>query len=736
MKKKKLFLTALLLSLTLGGLSSCGSNGVNGKDGLPGEKGETGEKGSDGINGKDGSSVLTGDGVPDSSLGNDGDSYINLNNYDYYVKEDGVWVLKGNIKGEKGNDGVDGKDGIDGKDGQQGEKGSDGADGNDGIDGKDGKSILSGEGAPNSSLGSDGDSYIDTSNYDFYVKKDGSWTKTGNIKGETGSAGAAGIDGNDGLPGEKGETGEKGNDGSSFRTGNGEPSSSLGSDGDSYLDLSTYDIYVKENGEWKKNGNIKGEDGTTYYKCDFLDGDGSYICTTFVEKGKDASYPSYFLPPSKSIITSYGDTFEFDWNGEWEPSLNNINENTTFRPVFDEISSNIDNDLWNSQLTGRDNFSYGYFYDKDDLISNNPQDVYYFDKNTLRGISYSDSGYDSALSAIDDKNVNYYFQNPSSLTWEKHVLNFPFDSMLKIYQFDFLNQYFSSFEYDEEMLGYYCESLTITDESSSSTTYKDILIRFIDGKLYSLYYSLNGLYYSYTDIGNTIVELPSESDVHNHTFSSGTWTYDDSYHWRTPSCECVLDGSLLFGMNLTYGLYSDSQIAQHNIDSTTGKCSVCGYNNISDEQLFTEALENIKSYTCVGTYSGASSYSYVSKEAIKVETDASAIYYYVNTDAGWKAYEEIEGNYQESSYESFDFETLCKTNIGFLKDYYSKLTLNEQDDMRIYMSENIDSYSNIEIKINSKNEVISIHYSTDDGAEYNLTEINNTSVDIPSEIQP
>ena len=66
MKKKKLFLTALLLSLPLGGLSSCGSNGVNGKDGLPGEKGETGEKGSDGINGKDGSSVLTGDGVPDS----------------------------------------------------------------------------------------------------------------------------------------------------------------------------------------------------------------------------------------------------------------------------------------------------------------------------------------------------------------------------------------------------------------------------------------------------------------------------------------------------------------------------------------------------------------------------------------------------------------------------------------------------------------------------------------------
>ncbi len=709
MKKKKLFLTALLLSLTLGGLSSCGSNGVDGKDGLPGEKGETGEKGSDGINGKDGSSVLTGDGVPSSSLGNDGDSYINLSNYDYYVKENGVWILKGNIKGEKGNDGVDGKDG---------------------------KSILSGEGIPESSLGNNGDSYIDTSNYDFYVKKDGSWTKTGNIKGETGSAGAAGIDGDDGLPGEKGETGEKGNDGSSFRTGSGEPSSSLGSDGDSYLDLSTYDIYVKENGIWKKNGNIKGEDGTTYYKCDFLNGDGSYICTTFVEKGKDASYPTYFLPPSKSITTSYGDILDLPWSGEWEPSLSSVNENTTFRPVFDEISSDINNEVWSNQLTGRDNFSHGYFHDKDKLISHDPQSVTYFDKNMCRFYSYSDSGYDIALSAIDDENVNYYFRIPSSSTWEKHAINISFDSMLKNFQFDFLNQSFSSFKYDEEMLGYYCESLTLTNESSSSTTYKDILIRFIEGKLHSIYCSLNNLYYSFTDIGNTIVELPSESDVHNHTFSNDAWTYDDSYHWRTTTCGCVLNGSQLFGMNRVYGLYSDSQIAQHSIDTTTGKCSVCGYSNISDEQLFTESLDNIKSYTCVGTDNGSSSYLYVSEKAMKGQTSDNAIFYNVYTDSGWKAYEEIDGKYQEiNDGVSVDFETVYKTYIGFLKDYYSKLTLTQQGDMRVYTGENIDSYSNIEIKINSKNEVISIYYC-ENGIGYNFTEINNTSVDIPVEIQP
>ena len=43
--------------------------------------------------------MLTGNGAPSSELEKDGDSYINLSNWDYYVKENGSWVLKGNIKG-------------------------------------------------------------------------------------------------------------------------------------------------------------------------------------------------------------------------------------------------------------------------------------------------------------------------------------------------------------------------------------------------------------------------------------------------------------------------------------------------------------------------------------------------------------------------------------------------------------------------------------------------------------
>ena len=55
---------------------------------------------------------------------------------------------------------------------------------------------------------------------------------------------------------------EDGKDGSSFLTGHGEPSSSTGNDGDTYLDLDTYDLYVKGNGQWSLEGNIKGEPGS------------------------------------------------------------------------------------------------------------------------------------------------------------------------------------------------------------------------------------------------------------------------------------------------------------------------------------------------------------------------------------------------------------------------------------------------------------------------------------------
>ena len=173
------------------------------------------------------------------------------------------------IKGEKGDKGDKGDTGEKGEKGEKGADGTNGTDGVDGEDGKDGSSVLTGEGEPASTLGSDGDSYIDLETFDFYVKANGTWTKSGNIKGATGSAGATGT---------AGEKGDKGDTGASVLTGEGKPDSSLGSDGDSYVDLSSYDYYVKSDGKWELKGSIKGSTGA-YVSGTKIDENGHLIIT-------------------------------------------------------------------------------------------------------------------------------------------------------------------------------------------------------------------------------------------------------------------------------------------------------------------------------------------------------------------------------------------------------------------------------------------------------------------------
>lgn len=52
-----------------------------------------------------------------------------------------------------------------------------------------GKSFLQGSGAPDNGLGVDGDTYLDVATDNIYLKSSGTWSVTGNIKGDTGSPG-------------------------------------------------------------------------------------------------------------------------------------------------------------------------------------------------------------------------------------------------------------------------------------------------------------------------------------------------------------------------------------------------------------------------------------------------------------------------------------------------------------------------------------------------------------------
>ena len=326
-----------------------GKNGEQGIQGIPGQDGHTpvitinsdgywvidGVKtntkaqGEQGEPGKDGTSLLTGNGEPSANLGKNGDSYIDLDTWDFYVKTSGTWIHTGNIKGEQGNQG------------------------NDGIDGIDGTAVLTGEGEPSLGTGKNGDSYIDLSTWNYYVKENDEWMLKGNIKGTDGTDGedgngivsieltsssgnvdtytitydngdtstftvTNGVDGEQGIQGEPGEDGHTpvitiGENGNWYIDGEdtgvlakgiqgpqGEPGKD-GEDGQDGIDgedgLSAYEIYIKYHPEytgteeeWLEdlvNGDLREE-----YKVTFQTNGGSTIEPQYVKYGRLVTRPA------------------------------------------------------------------------------------------------------------------------------------------------------------------------------------------------------------------------------------------------------------------------------------------------------------------------------------------------------------------------------------------------------------------------------------------------------------
>lgn len=71
--------------------------------------------------------------------------------------------------------------------------------------------LLSGKGSPKSTIGIDGDFYIDTNTMNFYgPKTKGNWPAAVSLKGTAGTNGTNGNNGNNGSTGATGATGAKG----------------------------------------------------------------------------------------------------------------------------------------------------------------------------------------------------------------------------------------------------------------------------------------------------------------------------------------------------------------------------------------------------------------------------------------------------------------------------------------------------------------------------------------------
>ncbi|MBE5734904.1 MAG: hypothetical protein E7361_00400 [Clostridiales bacterium] len=266
--------------------------------------------------GADGATIHTGSGEP-TVTGKNGDIYIDLTNYNLYIKISGAWDLQGCIKGtstngetpeigENGNWWIGTQDtGVkaEGTDGQTPEVGPNGnwwiGTEDKGVlaIGKNGSAWIVDSGAPDAdTVAKEGDLYLDSNTYNLYVLKDDTWTQLCCIKGTVGDDGDTpeiGDNGNwwigtqdtgvkakgaDGKNGETPEIGDNGNwwignqdtgvkaeaqNGTSWIVDSGAPDAdTVAKEGDLYLDSNTYNLYVLKNDTWTQLCCIKGTNGT------------------------------------------------------------------------------------------------------------------------------------------------------------------------------------------------------------------------------------------------------------------------------------------------------------------------------------------------------------------------------------------------------------------------------------------------------------------------------------------
>jgi len=144
--------------------------------------------------------LLSGKGAPKSTVGIDGDFYIDTNKMNLYgPKTKGKWPAAVSMKGSAGTNGTNGTNGLTGATGAKGTS-TTGSDGAPGLSGPPGPS------GPSGSPGATGPAGT------------GSPGATG-AAGSNGASGSNGTNGTNGLPGGTGDTGAKGDTGNTGLTG-------------------------------------------------------------------------------------------------------------------------------------------------------------------------------------------------------------------------------------------------------------------------------------------------------------------------------------------------------------------------------------------------------------------------------------------------------------------------------------------------------------------------------------
>ena len=292
--------------------------------------------------------ILSGQGQPENTKGEDGDYYLDLANADLYgPKTKGAWGAPAlNLRGVAGKDGKDGKDGQNGQDGQPGRDGQNGTNGITPTISEDGYWVINNQKTDIKARGNDGQPGApgqpgtpgrpgaNGQTPTITISEDGYWVinnqktteKARGNDGQPGAPGRPGADGqtptitisedgywvingvtsttkargNDGQPGAPGRNGQDGADGSKILAEDRAPQASDGVVGDYFIDKDAKIFYgPKTTSGWPSTGiSLTGapratvdyqlsEDGKTLVK--WLNPKTSYIDMNLDPKLRDVT---------------------------------------------------------------------------------------------------------------------------------------------------------------------------------------------------------------------------------------------------------------------------------------------------------------------------------------------------------------------------------------------------------------------------------------------------------------
>lgn len=110
-------------------------------------------------------------------------------------------------------------------------------------------------GSPSNTVGNEGDYWLNDATGDVYQKVSGVYTIVANLKGAPGTNGTNGTNGKDGTNGTNGTNGANGTNGNTIISGTGNPSNTVGNNGDFFLAQDTAILWgPKVSGAWPGSG--------------------------------------------------------------------------------------------------------------------------------------------------------------------------------------------------------------------------------------------------------------------------------------------------------------------------------------------------------------------------------------------------------------------------------------------------------------------------------------------------